>query len=115
MKCLALRPIHAAGVVTGGQNADVMLLGTFTVGSPLGPSLTSLVNANYAGTASTFKYNSGANTAFVSTTTEGSADPYLGFSSLTLTTASVPEPSTFVLGLAGIGAFGLWAARRRRG
>jgi hypothetical protein len=107
------RPIHAAGVVSGGLSPDVILFGSFTVDSaPLGPGLLSLVTPSFGGVASTFKYNSAANTAFVSSSTENGATPYLGFAPLTLTTANVPEPSSFILG--GIGVIALWVIRRRK-
>jgi len=106
---MGIRPIHAAGVFTGFEPAEVVLSGsTFAVvTAPLGGST---VLSPTWGTASGSLRINGTTNVFITTTGQAGADPLVGFSGLTL--QAVPEPST--IALIGIGLIGLVAVARRR-
>lgn len=106
-----VRPIQAPGAAAGSTTPSVLLTGTFTAGNFSGFS-TETLGGSWATTGTTsgsFKINGGS-TKFITGTTESSADPYVGFSGLTLTTAT-PEPAS--AGLFGLAGFGLLMRRRR--
>jgi hypothetical protein len=87
-----VRPIQAPGVEVAATAPLTVLTGTFTAGSFSGFS-SEVLSGSWATTGTTsggFKINGGT-TKVITTTTEGSSDPYVGFSSLTLST--VPEPT----------------------
>ncbi len=111
--------------VTASQNPGSEVLGqvftgTFTTGSePNTPGLTSDVSLSWGQFSGTIQVND-ARAFVVSVAVETGSDPYVGFNSLTLTTApavvsAVPEPASVVMmGLGFVGVAGLMVARRRR-
>ncbi len=85
-----VRPVHWPGVFSAALAPDPILLGSFTVGSSVAPGGTSQITGSYGGTPGGFKINNGANTIFITSTTENSGSPLMGFSPLTLTLAALP-------------------------
>lgn len=110
-----IRPIEPNGTYVGVSAANtpapiVIETGSFVVDAVGGSG--SQVAVSWGGTGSGFKINGGSVVA-PSNTTEGavgspSADPYFGYTALTLT--SVPEPTSMAL----LGISGLALATRRR-
>jgi hypothetical protein len=112
-----IRVGQAPGVFAGANSESIVLTGSFTTGSSLANNLTSLITMDFGGFTSGFRYSDGASTAFMTATSEGSANPYAGYTGLTLMTvaSSVPEPSTAaMLGTASIIGVGFMAAKLRK-
>ena len=104
---LAIRPVQAAGVFTS-IDPTVVMTGTFNT-TTLG-NADSLVRVRWstaAGNTGSLKIN-GSTTVFLSGTSEAAADPFVGYTPLTLT---VPEPAS--LSMLGMAAVGLLARRRK--
>jgi len=110
----------AAGFLTSGtlNFAAPVTSFTFLWGSP--DSYNSVTDGTVTVTGSTFSSGNGNN----SETTLFTFFDALGFTSLTFSTrgiafevavASVPEPETYAMMLAGLGAIGFLVLRRRRG
>jgi hypothetical protein len=110
-----IRVGQAPGVYTGANSESIVLTGSFTTGSSLAHNLNSVITMDFNGATSGFRYNDGT-TAFMTSSSEGGANPYAGYVGLTLTTAaSVPEPASAVLlGLSAIIVGGFMAAKLRK-
>jgi hypothetical protein len=107
-----VRPIQSPGVFVGSTSPSVILTGSFTAGNFSGFS-TETLSGSWATTGTTsgaFKINGGTN-KIITTTTEGSTDPFVGFSTLTLATPT-PEPGS--IALAGLASLGLLSRRSKR-
>src|SRR5262249_2877544 len=84
-----VRPIHAAGIQTGTTSPDVIDFGTFTVPSSVPLASASLIAGAFGGTLSAIRINGGTAVSITSTT-ESSASPFIGFVPLTLMPPPLP-------------------------
>lgn len=112
-----VRPIQAPGVFVGATASSIILTGTFTAGTLASPETLGGSWATTGTTSGSFKVNGGASSKIVSTTTEGSTDPFIGFSALTLTTGEaspVPSPAVVPASILLAGMFGLLRLKRRQ-
>jgi endonuclease/exonuclease/phosphatase family metal-dependent hydrolase len=85
-----VRPAHAPSVYTGALAPDVILLGSVQVASSLPPGASSQITGSFGGTNGLIKINNGA-AVIITSTTESSDSPIVGFAPLTLTVASLPS------------------------
>ncbi len=60
------------------------------------------------------RINTGATAVPITSATESSVDPVVGYTPLTLHTAAVPEPSTIIFGASALLAGAFVTIRRRR-
>lgn len=95
--------------IYAGVNSSVVLTGTFSVPGNTASNASGILNGRYNSSSGNLRINNGANTFFATSTTESSADPFIGFTPLVV---SVPEPAS--MGFLGLSAMGLLSARRRR-
>jgi hypothetical protein len=105
-----IRGIHAAGVFNAADGNDVVEFGTFSVIAA--PSGTTMINGAFGGTGSTGRANGTTKSIIISTTTEASADPYVGYNPLELDVVAAPEPGC--LGLLAVGGVALLRRRRSK-
>jgi len=114
------RPIQSPGVFVGVPMLDapapvVVMAGTFTTGATV-TGTNSVLNGSFAGATSSIKINDGG-VVIISSSTEASANPIVGYAGLTLNTGSsgaVPEPSGISLMGLGLAVVVLTAVRRRK-
>jgi len=96
-----VRAIQSPGVFVGVPTVNtpepvVVMTGTFTTGATVAAGTSSVIDGSFAGATSSIKIN-GTGVVIISSSTESSSNPIVGYDGLTLTApapSSVPEPST---------------------